>query len=220
MKIKGVIFDLDGTLANTLQDLKDSINMAMKDLNLPLHDDESVIKCLNNGMKVFIERSVPQELRNEKILAQVSEKYHHYYSINYINKTCFYDGIDELLDYLKKECGVKIAVISNKDNLYTKNIVNKLDINKNIDIAYGFREGIPHKPAPESVLGIMEELSLKKEETIFVGDSNVDVKTAINADLVSVGVLWGFKGNNSFPEEQPDYLIEKPVDLINILQEM
>lgn len=220
MKIKGVIFDLDGTLANTLEDLKDSLNMAMTDLSLPLHNNESVIKCLNNGMKMFVRRSVPEELRTDELLEKVSLKYHHYYRLNHMNKTFFYDGINDLLHTLKAEFGLKIAVISNKDNLYTKNIVNALDINHDVDVAYGFRDGIPHKPSPESVFGVMEELGITKEETVFVGDSNVDVKTAANAGIPSIGVLWGFKGRASFPEEQPNYLAEKPEDIKNILLEM
>ncbi|MBE6688124.1 MAG: HAD family hydrolase [Ruminococcaceae bacterium] len=220
MKIKGVLFDLDGTLANTLQDLKDSLNMAMSDLGLPLHDDEGVIKCLNNGMKMFIMRSVPEELRTDELLERVSEKYHHYYSLNHIKKTYFYDGINELLHRLKAVYGMKIAVISNKDNLYTKNIVNALDTEHCVDIAYGFREGIPHKPAPDSVYGIIEELGLKKEEVVLVGDSNVDVKTARNAGITSFGVLWGFKGAQSFTDEQPDYLLEKPCEIEKFLLEM
>lgn len=220
MRIKGVIFDLDGTLANTIADLKDSLNMAMHDLSLPLHDDESVIRCLNNGMKVFIRRSVPEELRTDELLEKVSQKYHHYYKLNHMNKTRFYDGITELLECLKKQYGIKIAVLSNKDNLYTQNIVNALDVGKNVDVAYGFREGIPHKPSPEGVIDIMNKLGLRKDETVFVGDSEVDVKTAANAGLASIGVLWGFKGIESFVETKPDYLIEKPMDLINILQEM
>lgn len=220
MKIKGVLFDLDGTLANTLEDLKDSLNMAMAELGLPLHDDESVIRCLNNGMKMFVMRSVPQELRTDELLEKVACKYHHYYSLNHMKKTFFYDGVTELLSTLKNKYGMKLAVISNKDNLYTKNIVKALDKENCIDIAYGFREGIPHKPSPESVFAILEELGLEKEEAVFVGDSNVDVKTAINAGLTSVGVLWGFKGRNSFPDEQPDYTIENPIDLENILLEM
>lgn len=220
MKIKGVIFDLDGTLANTLEDLKDSLNMAMSDLSLPLHDNESVIRCLNNGMKVFIRRAVPEELRTDELLEQVSQKYHHYYSLNHMNKTYFYDGINELLDCLKHRYGLKLAVLSNKDNLYTQNIVKTLDINNAIDAAYGFREGIPHKPSPEGVFDIMKQLGLQKQETVFVGDSSVDVETAANAELKSVGVLWGFKGMAAFTDKKPDYIIEKPMDLVNILQEM
>ena len=219
MKIKGVIFDLDGTLANTLEDLKDSLNMAMKELGLPLHDDESVIKCLNNGMKVFVQRAVPENLRSDDMLARVAERYHHYYSLNYINKTYFYDGISELLSNLKMQ-GVRLAVISNKDNRYTQDIIRVLDKEQNIDIAYGFREGIPHKPSPESVFGILEELNIKPEEALLVGDSEVDVKTAKNAGMKSVGVLWGFKGKAAFAENAPDYLAEKPGEIINILMEM
>ena len=110
MKIKGVIFDLDGTLANTLEDLKDSLNMAMSELSLPLHNDESVIRCLNNGMKVFIQRAVPEKLRTEELLSRVAEHYHHYYKLNHMNKTYFYDGISDLLTTLKSRYGIKLAV--------------------------------------------------------------------------------------------------------------
>lgn len=220
MRIKGVVFDLDGTLANTLEDLKDSLNMAMTELALPLHTDESVIKCLNNGMKVFIRRAVPEELRTEELLTQVSERYHHYYKLNHMNKTYFYDGVNSLLSALKNEYGMKLAVISNKDNSYTKNIVNTLDTEHCIDVAYGYREGIPHKPSPESVFGIMNELGLEPDEVVLVGDSEVDVKTAINAGIRSIGVLWGFKGMEAFTEHKPDFFAQKPNDIINILTEM
>lgn len=220
MRIKGVVFDLDGTLANTLEDLKDSLNMAMTELSLPLHTDESVIKCLNNGMKVFIQRAVPEELRTEELLSRVAERYHHYYKLNHMNKTYFYDGINEMLKALKSEYGLKLAVISNKDNSYTKNIVDTLDTSHCIDVAYGYREGIPHKPDPESVFEIMDELELKPEETLFVGDSEVDVKTAVNAGIKSIGVLWGFKGMDAFTEHKPDFFAEKAEDIIKIITEM
>ncbi|MBQ9940119.1 MAG: HAD family hydrolase [Clostridia bacterium] len=218
MSIKGVVFDLDGTLANTLNDLKDSINMAMNDLGLPEHDIESVVRCLNNGMKVFIQRAVPEELRTEEMLEKVAKSYHHYYSINYMNKTCFYDGIQEMLSVLKNELGLKLAVISNKDDVYTRKIVETLDKQKTIDVAYGFREGIPHKPSPESVFGIMEELGLTPGDTIFVGDSEVDVKTAQNAGLKCIGVLWGFKGKESFVENKPDYTVDNPQQIVDIIK--
>lgn len=217
MKAKGIIFDLDGTLANTLQDLKDSLNMAMKDLGLPLHDDLSVIKCINNGMKVFIERSVPQELRSQELLQQVSEKYRYYYGLNHIKKTHFYDGIDDLLFSLKNKYNMSIGVVSNKDDSYTKNIINALDNNKLISFAYGYREGFAHKPSPESVLDVIDKFGLEKEQVVFVGDSDVDVKTAKNAGIVSIGVLWGFKGIESFTEEKPDFLAKKPEDIEKIL---
>jgi len=220
MRIKGVVFDLDGTLANTLEDLKDSLNMAMTELSLPLHTDESVMKCLNNGMKVFVQRAVPEDMRTEELLSRVSERYHHYYKLNHMNKTYFYDGINSLLTDLKSEYGLKLAVISNKDNSYTKNIVNTLDTAKCIDVAYGYREGIPHKPSPESVFGIMNELGLKPDEVILVGDSEVDIKTALNAGIKSIGVLWGFKGMEAFTEYKPDFFAQKPSDIINILTEM
>ncbi|MBQ9920767.1 MAG: HAD family hydrolase [Clostridia bacterium] len=220
MRIKGVVFDLDGTLANTLEDLKDSLNMAMTELSLPLHTDESVMKCLNNGMKVFVQRAVPEDMRTEELLSRVSERYHHYYKLNHMNKTYFYDGINSLLTALKSEYGLKLAVISNKDNSYTKNIVNTLDTAKCIDVAYGYREGIPHKPSPESVFGIMNELGLKPDEVILVGDSEVDIKTALNAGIKSIGVLWGFKGMEAFTEYKPDFFAQKPSDIINILTEM
>jgi len=220
MRIKGVVFDLDGTLANTLEDLKDSLNMAMTELSLPLHTDESVMKCLNNGMKVFVQRAVPEDMRTEELLSRVSERYHHYYKLNHMNKTYFYDGINSLLTDLKSEYGLKLAVISNKDNSYTKNIVNTLDTAKCIDVAYGYREGIPHKPSPESVFGIMNELGLKPDEVILVGDSEVDIKTALNAGIKSIGVLWGFKGMEAFTEYKPDFFAQQPSDIINILTEM
>ena len=220
MIIKGVVFDLDGTLANTLEDLKDSLNMAMTELSLPLHTDESVMKCLNNGMKVFVQRAVPEDMRTEELLSRVSERYHHYYKLNHMNKTYFYDGINSLLTALKSEYGLKLAVISNKDNSYTKNIVNTLDTAHCIDVAYGYREGIPHKPSPESVFGIMDELGLKPDEVILVGDSEVDIKTALNAGIKSIGVLWGFKGMEAFTEYKPDFFAQKPSDIINILTEM
>lgn len=207
---KFVIFDLDGTLLNTLEDLKDSTNFAMREFGYCERTLEEVRKFVGNGVRKLIERAVPKTCDKIDECLQCFKKN---YSENMYNKTAPYEGIVELLQILQKK-GIKTAVVSNKFDAAVKELCEKY-FNGLIDIAIGQSDDVPAKPSPISVFKAMEMFEVDKNSTIYVGDSDVDVQTAKNAGLPCVGVTWGFRDRENLKDA--DFIIDNPCDIIDII---
>ena len=213
---KCVIFDLDGTLLDTLEDLADSVNQMLEKFSCPERSLEEIRQFVGNGMKKLIERSVPESF-DKNDFESAYEFFREAYKKNMQNKTRPYNGITECLEELK--ClGVKIAVTSNKNDDAVKNLCKEY-FGEAITVAVGVREGITPKPHPEMVNKVIDEMSLEKGDCIFVGDSETDIMTAKNTGLKSVGVLWGFRDRGVLEKEKADYIIRKPSELIDIVTE-
>ncbi len=215
--IKAVIFDLDGTLVNSLSDLADSTNYALKQFGFPPHKLQEFKMLVGDGMPKLIERALPPDNRDEDTKSQALKTFLEYYKEHYADKTTAYNGIDELLGELKTK-GLKIAVVSNKADQMTGVVVNKLfgDI---FDCVTGKREGYPTKPDPTLTLEIIEKLGANPAECLFVGDSGMDMATAVNSGCVAVGVLWGFRGEDELLKNGAQYIIKNPIEVIDILKE-
>lgn len=189
---KIVIFDLDGTLLNTLDDLADSTNYALAKFGYPTRTIEEVRQFVGNGVAKLIERAIPNGKNNpnfEKCLAIFKENY----AQNMYNKTAPYAGILEMLSNLKSK-GLKIAVVSNKFDLAVKELCKKY-FDGYIDFAAGENEaqGIKKKPAPDTVFTVLKEFELNPEDAVYVGDSDVDIMTAKNSQMPCISVTWGFR---------------------------
>lgn len=213
-KYDTVIFDLDGTLLNTLEDLTDSVNYALSLYNFPSRKVAEVRSFVGNGVARLMELSIPNGINNpqyEKCLAV----FRHHYSMNMHNKTDAYEGIMELLEQLSKE-NYKIAIVSNKFDTAVKEL-NEIYFEKYIKVAIGESENISKKPAPDTVFKALEELGSTAAKSVYVGDSEVDVKTAENSGLVCVGVTWGFRDREVLEEKGADYIINKPQELLKII---
>lgn len=207
--IKAVIFDLDGTLLNTLEDLWISTNFALSQFGYPEHTLDEIKNFVGNGVRKLIERAVPKNCENiEECLAVFKE----YYEKNMYKNTACYNSIEMILKDLKNQ-GVKIGVVSNKFDLAVKELCEKY-FAELIDIAIGQNEEIPPKPAPFGVLKAIEELGSDKNSTIYVGDSEVDVETAKNAGIPCIGVTWGFRSRTQL--EGADFIIDEPCNIISI----
>lgn len=210
-KFKGIIFDMDGTILNTIEDITDSINYALNIYGYPTHSIDSVKKALGNGGRNLVNRLVPKDLGEQETLL-VFHLYQSYYNEHSANKTRPYDGIIDLLIELKKRNYV-LGVVSNKfQHLVT-------DLNKEMflglfDDAIGERKGIPIKPAPDMINHILGELNLNHDEVLFIGDSEVDIMTAQNASLACVGVTWGFRDRDELIKAGAKDLIDRPEELI------
>lgn len=190
MKYDLVIFDLDGTILDTLEDLCDSVNYALDRLGFPKRTLVEVRNFLGNGIRKLVECALPQG-SDEKCVEEMLAIHREYYSVHCADKTKPYEGIKEMLGELK-ERGIKLAVLSNKPDYAVKILCE--DYFPNVfDAAYGFREGIERKPSPEAVEGLLEELGVPREKAVYVGDSEVDVRTAKNAGLDMMIVEWGFR---------------------------
>jgi phosphoglycolate phosphatase len=180
------------------------------------HTEAEYKYFVGDGIKELIERALPEKYKeNAEIKEACLRDFKHYYQENYCVLTKPYDGIYETLDTLKKR-GLRLAVVTNKNEEAVKLIIGKL-FPDYFEIVIGNSDRIKQKPDPESVLHIMKSFGVKKDETIYIGDSYTDVRTAKNAGIKSIGVLWGFRTYGELEKEGADYIIEKPTDLISII---
>ncbi len=213
---KAVIFDLDGTLLNTLDDLADSTNYALSRFGYPTRTIEEVRQFVGNGVAKLIERAIPEGKNNpnfEKCLAIFKENY----AQNMYNKTAPYNGIIEMLSNLKSK-GIKIAVVSNKFDLAVKELCKKY-FEGFIDFAAGENEaqGIKKKPAPDTVISVLNEFNFASEDAVYVGDSDVDIMTAKNSQMPCISVTWGFRDEKFLLENGATILINAPSEIYNHL---
>ncbi|MBQ1965664.1 MAG: HAD family hydrolase [Clostridia bacterium] len=206
------IFDLDGTLLNTLDDLTDSVNHTLATFGYPTKTREEIRNAIGNGARLLIARSLPEGTSEERI-TELHEAYHQWYSAHSQIKTAPYDGILPLLDELRRR-GIQMAVVSNKGDAQVKPLVKSYF--PQIDLAVGERKDFGKKPCPDSVLDVMKQLNATPETTLYVGDSEVDVLTAQNAGIPAVAVTWGFRDKELLSSHNPDYLIDTPQELLKL----
>ena len=211
-----VLFDLDGTVLDTVSDCKTAINRAMADFSFPLHTDDEVRSYLNNGARMLIYRAMPENMReDDALLEQVKARYLRYYSEECTKSSRLYDGILPLLHTLSA-AGIALGIVTNKPDEQTKIMVPHYFRN-----LFSYYEGNtpsnPTKPDKRRVLSALKALGKSVSETIFVGDSYVDVQTARNAGIPCIGVAWGFSGSAGFCENKPDYLVEKASQIADIV---
>ena len=213
MKYQLAIFDLDGTLLNTLEDLADSVNYVMRSFGYPERSLEEVRSFVGNGIRKLVERSAPKGTSAEEI-DRMFEQFKVYYGAHCAEKTKPYDGIMDLLHVLQKQ-GVKLAVVSNKADYAVKALCEQYFCGI-FDEAVGERAEIARKPAPDTVNEVLKNLQIDKAQAVYIGDSEVDVQTAKNAEMDCIAVDWGFRDKEvlknagaeiivSTPEEIPDY---------------
>jgi len=212
---KVAIFDLDGTLLNTLDDLANACNYALNKFSFPTHKVEKYKKFIGNGIYKLVERAVPNNKKDKETVEKVLKTFSDYYNEHMIDMTKPYDGIVDLLDELRLK-GIKLAVVSNKKHEFAMEIVEKY-FGDRFDIVFGHRDKYKEKPDPTSVLEVIDKFNILKSECIYIGDSNVDILTAKNAGIKSVGVSWGFRGREELANEGANYLADNNIDLLNII---
>ena len=211
-----VIFDLDGTLLNTLDDLCDSTNYALKQFGYPERTLDEVRHFVGNGVKKLIERAIPDGINNpdfEECLRVFKE----HYAANMYNKTAPYNGVPEMLKELRLK-GIHTAVVSNKFDAAVKELCKKF-FGDLVQVAIGENEekGVRKKPAPDSVFKAMNELKVSIEEVIYAGDSETDVQTAKNAEIDCIGCAWGFRPKEILEQEGARYIIDAPQEILKIV---
>ncbi|MDD7614917.1 MAG: HAD-IA family hydrolase [Clostridiaceae bacterium] len=211
MKYNTYIFDLDGTLLDTLQDLANAVNHAMREMKYPERTVDEVRRFIGNGIRMLIKRASPQGISDkdyEKTLAIFTA----YYLEHIADFTKPYDGIAEVIKTLKSK-GCKVAVVSNKADEAAKKVVKDYfgDI---FDMVVGKMDRFPSKPEPDSVLYVIETLGSDKDKCIYLGDSEVDVHTAHNAGLPCVGVTWGNRDVSELIAAGAEYIAEKPSEIL------
>ena len=214
--VKYIIFDLDGTLVNSIYDLADSVNFVLLQNGYKTHPLESFYYFVGDGTLKLVERALPEDKRNDEEIKRVHEQFAKYYSKNYLNKTVPYEGVCNLLDELNN-LSIEYAVASNKTDIFTHQIIEKLFPENKFDKIMGKKDGNPTKPNPKIVYDILSGKNLKDYEILFVGDSNIDIQTGHNANIKSVGCLWGFRDKKELEEAGADFLISSPYELLEII---
>lgn len=214
MKHKAIIFDLDGTILDTLEDLKNSANFALSKNGLPVRTIDEIRAFVGNGIRLLIERAVPENT-DSGVVDSCFEDFKAHYKEHSADNTKPYEGIIALLEELKSK-GVKLAVVSNKADFAVQSLVEKYfpDL---FDFAVGEREGIRRKPCPDSVNEAMNVLGVTSDEVFYVGDSEVDVETSHNAGVECVSVTWGFRDKCVLESLSPEYIIDKPSQLMELI---
>ena len=210
---KLVIFDLDGTLLNSLQDLATSTNYALQRHGYPTHELPAFRYFVGNGIDKLLERALPEAERSRENVLKIREDFMAYYAEHKADFTAPYDGICELLKTLKRH-QLLLAVASNKYHAATQELIPEYFGEGVFDFVYGQREGIPAKPNPTIVFDIMKEAGVSKEEVLYVGDSGVDMRTAVNSGVTSIGVTWGFRDRKELLANGAQYIADEPYEIM------
>lgn len=210
MQKKLAVLDLDGTILDTLADLADSVNWALAQSGLAQHPYSSIRAFVGNGIRNLIERSVPENTSLD-VTDRVFADFKAHYAQHCADKTCPYDGIPALLDELRA-AGVALAVVSNKADFAVQELCARYFPDQ-IDFAVGEKAGVPKKPAPDSVYGVLRALNVPVEEAIYVGDSEVDIRTAHNAHMDGIIVSWGFRDRSALEEAGADVIVDSIEEL-------
>lgn len=212
-KYDTIVFDLDGTLLNTLEDLRDSVNYALGQAGMPPRTLEEVRSFVGNGVQRLMELSVPEGKDNPQF-EKVFRNFKEYYSVHCNDKTCLYPHIEELLQELKKR-GYKMAIASNKYYDAVQELKN-LYFKEYIPVAIGENENIHKKPAPDTVEEALRQLGSKKENTVYVGDSEVDIATAKNTGMDCIAVTWGFRTKEEQIKAGGKIFVDDPLEILDL----
>ena len=213
---KLVIFDLDGTLLNTIADLAQSTNYALQQNGFPTHEVHEYNFFVGNGINKLFERALPEGEKTAENVAKVRDKFLGHYDSHNMDRSEPYPGIPELLVALQSK-GIQIAVASNKYQSATRKLITHYFPTIRFTEVLGQREGINPKPDPRIVHDIVALAGVSEEEVLYVGDSGVDMQTAINSDVTACGVTWGFRPRTELEKFQPDHIAEQAEDIISFL---
>lgn len=215
--IKACIFDLDGTLTDTLESLHYSVNLTLKEMGLDQITKEQCQSFVGNGAKYLLDKAIRTAGDAEgKRLDEAMEVYRRVFDENCTYKVVPYEGITEMIEELRKR-NVKLGVLSNKPHRQTQKVVREIFGEGVFDAAQGQQEQISRKPSPDGVFYVLNELGVSKEESLYIGDSEVDVATGKNAETKTVSVTWGFRTEKELKEAGAEYLIERPEQLLSFL---
>ena len=212
MTQKAIIFDLDGTLIDSLEDIAICMNQVLKELNLPYYEIQDYKYFVGGGISILVDNALDKNISQE-IKNKVTSRFKEVYDQKLHKKTLPYEGIYELLDELEK-LKFKIGILSNKPHEFTVQYANNLFSKYNMTEVHGQKEEIPKKPNPIAAINIAKRFELPCEKVYFVGDTMVDMQTAKNAGMIAIGVLWGFRDEKELKDNGADFIVSKPSDLL------
>jgi phosphoglycolate phosphatase len=213
---KAIIFDLDGTLLDTLEDIAISANHALKTLGFEAHDVASYRYFVGEGVVKLFENIFTCNSQSPEIIQQAVALFEAHYAKQFNQNTKLYEGVSKMLTFLQKR-GFKMAVLSNKPDSFTKMCVFKYLRQWNFEAVYGAREGIPRKPDPQGAYDVAHALHVSPNECYYLGDTMIDMITACNAGMMPIGALWGFRDEAELREHGARYLVKEPSEVIKLL---
>jgi len=216
MTIKAVLFDLDGTLLNSLDDLADSANEALRQMGYPTHATEKYNYFVGGGVVNLMKSALAEEQYTEKELTKAVQLKKAHYTNNWANKSTLYKGVPLLLDAIEKS-PLKMGVLSNKPQEFTAQIIGKLFKNWHFDHVSGAKEGIPIKPAPDAALAICKEWGFHPSEIAYIGDTRTDMETAVNTGMLAIGVTWGFRPESELLEFGAEHICHSPDEILELV---
>lgn len=215
---RALLFDLDGTLLDTLEDLADAVNAALVALGFPTHDVAAYRTFVGDGVETLMRRTLPPSAAaDDRQVARAVDLQRAEYRTRWHAKTRPYPGVPEMLGELGRR-GIRMAVLSNKPDAFVGEMVRHFFPAVRFEIARGARPGVPVKPDPGSALGIAAEMRVPVEDFLYLGDTNTDMRTAIDAGMTPVGALWGFRTEQELRESGARVLIARPADLVGLLR--
>lgn len=212
------IFDLDGTLLNTIADLAGATNYALKECGYPTHTTDEYRYFVGNGINKLFERALPEEERNDKNIQNIRSLFIPYYNEHNADLSKPYDGITALLEQLQEK-GMLIAVASNKYQEATYKLIKQYFPQISFTQILGQREGIPTKPDPSIINEIVAKSDVEKDKVVYIGDSCVDMQTGINAKVTTIGVSWGFRPRTELEAYHPDFIADNPENILQYLNQ-
>lgn len=214
--IKGIIFDLDGTMLDTIHDLTDSLNYALNEVDVKGYDTDTVTTFVGNGVVKLVELALVNR-QSTKDVEAVVEKFREHYAINYNNKTTAYPNLKEVVEYAK-DSGFLLGVCSNKPNAFVQVLIEEHFAEDTFDFVLGEVPYIDRKPSPDMALEVADNLGLSPRECLFVGDSTVDIKTAKAAKMPICAVTYGFHSEEMLLKEEPEYTVNDVAGLEKIIR--
>jgi phosphoglycolate phosphatase len=216
MKFKAAVFDLDGTLLDTLEDIADSMNSVLLKHGHPIHDVEPYKYFVGDGFRNLVFRALPESMRSDPYVDNCYSEVREEYAKRWNNKTKAYDGISEMLDELSYR-GLKLSVLSNKSDDFAKLMIKQLLPHWRFYPVYGERYGIPKKPDPAAAVEISGILGVRPDECLYLGDTGVDMTTAVSAGMFAVGVLWGFRKADELLANGANMLVREPLEVLKLI---
>ena len=214
MTCKGVIFDLDGTLLDTLKDLADAANAALAHFGFPTHDQDEYRYFVGEGLQTLTRRILPDSVSGEEDVIRYMQKFGEVYKENWKQSSAPYTGIPEMLAQLKKH-DLQLAVLSNKPHEFTKICVDEFFEKDLFSFVYGQRDGIPKKPDPAGAVEIAQRMGIRSDEIVYVGDTATDMKTGNSAGMKTIGVLWGFRNRRELEENNAWKIAAVPEEIVS-----
>ena len=213
MKFKAVVFDLDGTLLNTLGDLADSVNAVLQEAGYPTHPEDAYRYFVGSGIVKLVERTLPPDRRQPEMIADYVQRFEEVYKHKWNNRTRPYPGVPEMLHSLTAK-GLDLAILSNKPHAATVETSGYFLKDVRFKLVYGARPGIPVKPDPTAAFEMAREMGYEPSEFAYLGDTSIDMNTANRAGMFAVGVTWGFRTPEELRESGAKVLIDHPMEIL------